>query len=382
MNNYYQIEIKSKTIKRFINRLLKSNINIYEIKYFKDKILIKCNYEDFKKIKKITYTEDIKIIKVYGKKKIIDYIKKYNIFLIGFILSIITIYILSNIIFFIEIDSNKELKALIKGELDKYDLKIYKFKNKNKKLNYVEEKIKEDLKNKIEWIELKQEGIYLKISVVERIKDKKIEQEKINDIIASQDGYIVDIYSSSGELLKVKGDYVKKGEVIISGNIHRNENIISQTSAKGEVYAKVWYKVKLNKSMYYENIKKDDIGYKKIYINILGKDINLIKYRKEIDKEYNKEIFNTSILKLKIQEEKNKIIKKEKYKENILKKQLKDKAHEEIENMLQEKEYIIEEKTLKSYIEDDKMYVEVFFEVYKNIAKYKEIPIEEIKKDD
>ena len=41
-----------------------------------------------------------------------------------------------------------------------------------------------------------------------------------------------------------------------------------------------------------------------------------------------------------------------------------------------------EEKTLKSYIEDDKMYVEVFFEVYKNIAKYKEIPIEEIKKDD
>ena len=101
MNNYYEIEIKGKSLRLFINRILKSNINIYDIKYEKEKIIIKCSYQDYQKIKKLNYTNEIKIIKIYGKKKLKDLIKKYNIFLLGFILSLLILYIISNIIFII-----------------------------------------------------------------------------------------------------------------------------------------------------------------------------------------------------------------------------------------------------------------------------------------
>ena len=383
MNNYYEIEIKGKSLRLFINRILKSNINIYDIKYEKEKIIIKCSYQDYQKIKKLNYTNKIKIIKVHGNKKLKDLIKKYHIFLLGFIISVITLYIISNIIFIIEIDTEKEeLKEIIKAELTKENIKKYRFKSSSKKLNLTEEKIKNNQKDKIEWIEIKQEGIYLKVSIVERIKKEENKKEQINDIVATQDGYIMDIYSTSGELLKVKGDYVKKGETIISGNIHRNENVVAQISAKGDVYAKVWYKLKLNRSIYYQNKIKQEKGYKKIIINILGKDIVIFKYQKKVNKEKLNEIIKTPFITIKLNEEKDVIIKKDKYKQNDLKNILKQKAREELTETLKEKEYIISQKTLKSYIENDKMYVEVFFEVYKNIAKSKEIPILEIKKDD
>ena len=59
--------------------------------------------------------------------------------------------------------------------------------------------------------------------------------------MASKNGYIKDIYASSGEIIKNKEDYVQKGDIIVSGNIHRNDNVVARVKSNALVYAEVWY---------------------------------------------------------------------------------------------------------------------------------------------
>lgn len=373
MKNYYEIEITGNKLKKFYTKIIKNNIEIFDVKTINNKIVLKCSYENYQKIKKINYFNKVRIIKIHGIKKIKYLLKKYDIFLIFFSASILILYILSKNIFIININTNnEELKNEIKENLKEENIKIYSFQKNVNELNKIENNIKNNLKDEIEWIEIKNRGVYLDVNIIERIKEEKPKEEKINDIIASENGYILDIYSKKGEILKFKGDYVKKGDVIISGNIYRNENIISQVSAKGDVYAKVWYIVKVNANMKY-NEKINKQGYVKIYLNILGKNIKLLQYKKNIKEKQNKTIIDTYFLTLKIKKDYIKEEINKKYQQNEIKDILKEKAINKIKDTLNEKEYIMEEKTLKSYIKNDRMYMEIFFEVYKNIAKEKEI---------
>lgn len=79
---------------------------------------------------------------------------------------------------------------------------------------------------------------------IERKQEEDSENKENMDIVASKNGYIMDMEVTSGEIRKNTGDYVKKGEVIVSSSITRNDKIVAKTSAKANVYAEVWYRVR------------------------------------------------------------------------------------------------------------------------------------------
>lgn len=373
MINYFWIEIKGKNIKRFLNKIINKNINILNIKYDKNAIKLKVSYEDYKKIKEIKTTYEIKIIQTSGKKKIYEDILKYKISITIFILSILFIIFLSNLTLYIKIDttSNKINQQLI-NELKENNITIFSFKKNYKSLNKITKKIKSENEN-IEWIEIKHSGVITNVKVIERIQNKKEEEANYKDIVAEKNGYIKKIYSRKGQLVKNIDDYVKKGEVIISGNIFKNEKLISKTKAEGKVYAEVWYIVKINENLEYINLKEKKQGNKKIVLNILNKEIVIFKINKEITKEKIQKIFSNDLFNLYIKEEKN--YKKEKlmYSVQKLTSILETRAKKNIEKTLEKDEYIIKQKTLKKTKENGKIYLEVFFKVYENIAKEKDI---------
>ena len=117
------IKVKDNT-KRFINKCMQNNINIYNIEYYKDYLLATINEADLKQIKKLNYYSKIKVYKVLGKKRVIKNIKDnlYNILLL--IAFLLLIYLISNVI--IEIEIKHESKTMIKriDELLKHSLSI------------------------------------------------------------------------------------------------------------------------------------------------------------------------------------------------------------------------------------------------------------------
>ena len=384
MNNFYKISIKGKNVSHIFNRILREKINIFDVSYKKDIIILNVSYEDFIRIKRLNTIYKIEIIEIYGIKKYKGILNFYKIFGAVFFIFLIFVFIYSKINFKVNIDcQNEDLKNIIKDELKKNNLTIFSFQKNFNALSEIKESIKNNNKDLVEWVEIEKDGVYYNVSVIERKQEKKDADEIKHDIVAKKTGIIKDMYISSGEIRKNKGDYVSKGEIIVGANITKNEETKSVVDAKGKIFAEVWYRVKLNSNLKTKE-KVITSGTTSIKVKMLDKEITLLKYKnKNIKQEKITNLFINSIFKIYI--EKQHIYKEvsKKYSESELLEILENKANEEITKSLGENEKILLQKTLKNNVSNGKMYVEVFFKVYEDIAEEKEyVPVVEEKQEE
>lgn len=92
------------------------------------------------------------------------------------------------------------------------------------------------------WVNIYCKGTQLNVQVVEADLPKKmIQNQGVADIIAKKDGYIVDMRVFAGAPAVTEGQTVKKGQVLISGDVFQEGVFVMQVAARGEVYAKTSY---------------------------------------------------------------------------------------------------------------------------------------------
>lgn len=281
-NNYVKVKIEGKSINNYIKWLIKNNISIIKLNIIKHNILeIIINYNDYKKLSKYSKTYKIKIIEKYGKLRLINKLKKNFPLILSIIISIIIVYLLSNIIFSVDIIYNdKEIVIKLKQELEKYDIKKYKRKRNYKYLNKIKEQILNDNKDTLEWIEIEECGTKYVVRVVERKKETKKEEYKYQSIIAKKNSTITSIKAFSGEKIKNINQYVKKGETIISGILTKPDNQKIYSKASGIIYGEVWYKVNIEYPLYYKEEKLTGKSKNVITFKFLNKKIYLFPYKK------------------------------------------------------------------------------------------------------
>lgn len=374
-----KIKITGKNPNYFLNELIKRNINIYHLSKSNNYLIIVISYSDYLKLLEIKTTYKIKVIRKYGVPRIKELIKRYFYYILFFIIGIIINIILSNMIFNVEvIHPSKEIVNLVKKDLKELGIEKYKFK-KNTKI--IKEKILLKEKDKIEWLEIETIGTKYIIRIEERKLNKKEEMCNPRNIVSKKEAIILEIKSSSGEIVKKINDYVSPNEVIISGLIHNKEDIVSKKCAKGLVYGETWYKVKLtipkeyvleeltnskniglniklfNKNLdinnKYRSFKRNNITT--LYSNIIPISINLTKYleTKIIKKIYT--INNVDEIALKLGEK-------------------------EINKKLRKDEEVLSKKVLKKSIKNSKIEIEVFMKVKEDITSYQDISNIEINK--
>jgi len=368
--NYYKIEIKGKNPRRFLLKILNQNIDCRHICYERKRITLDVFSKDYEKIQQLNTIYEITILEKHGKEKVKSLVHTFFIFLVSSIVGLFLIFFLSHIIFRIEVVHEKsDVRVFVFHELEKEKIGLYSFKKNYEELHEIAQKIKEKNKDKIEWIEIDAVGVTYQVKVIERIvKDKERETKGAWDIVAAKNGMIMDMYTESGEIKKNKGDYVSKGEVIVSGMITRNDSMVGTAFSKADVYAEVWYKVRCS-SLFKRNIEvATDQSKQKFVLKIGNKEIVLfertIGKKTPSKKKLFQGIFSTFYYE--IEPVKEVVVKN--YKEEELKAILEDEARKTIEKKLKEKEKILLQKTLKITTKNGKMNVEVFFKVYENIA--------------
>lgn len=373
MNNYYRISIKGKNVSHIFNRILNEKISIFDVVYKKNNLILNVGYEDFIKIKKINTIYKIEIIDIYGIKKYKVIFNFYKLFIIMFFIFLVFIFIYSKMVFKITIDcQNDKLKEFVKSELKRNNLTIFSLKKSFNKLTKIKEDIKNNNKDLVEWVEIEKDGVFYNVSIIERKKEYIKNDEVKHNIIAKKTGIIKDIYITSGEIRKNKGDYVSKGDVIVGANITKNEETKSIVDAKGKVFAEVWYQVKLNMNLKVEE-KIPVKSIASLKIKLLNKEITLFKYgTKKLVQNNKRDLFKNSIFNFYIEKEQIYSSINKEYDKKTLQKLLEEKAKETITKSLGENEKILSQKTLKNSIGNGKMYVEVFFKVYEDIAEEKE----------
>lgn len=293
-----KIKVTGRNINNFLKRLINNNINIEKVIPISHKeIDLIINYQDLDKVLKLKTIYNIKIIRYYGKLRIIKRIKKDIFILSSLLISLLLIYTLSNIIFKIEvIHSNNNIIKLVTKELEDNGIKKYKFVKNYQEIEKIKNKILEENKDTLEWLEIIREGTKYTIRVEERIINNKPKDNKIYNIVASKNAVIKNIYAESGEKIRSINTYVKKGDIIISSDITLPNNEKISKTASGKVQGEVWYNINIEYPYQYHEIKYTGNKKKVLVLNLLNKRISFFDFHKY--KTFNrniKYIFNNNI---------------------------------------------------------------------------------------
>ena len=373
-----KLNIKGKNIERFIRRLIKNKIEIISmerIKYNEINIII-FKY-DLEKIDEIKTIYEIEIKRYYGIDKIKKRINKNKYILIFIIFGILLIYFLSNIIFSVEvIHSSKEIRTLVKKELKEYGIDKYHFKKSYEEKEKIKEKILNKYNDKLEWIEIEEYGTKYKIKVEERIINKDKQKGNNQDIVAKKDGIIINVEASNGEIIKNKNDYVKKGDIIISGNLKLNEEIKNQVEAKGKVYAETWYTVDVTFPYHYKKIDLTNNKKTIITIKFLNKYYDLFNFKKYKTKK----IKNITLIKnifipfsiIKQNQYETKEIDEIYNKDEVIDKAV-NKGKNKLLKDLDSDSKVLNYRILEKQYNEKEVKLKIFFTVKENITDYKKI---------
>jgi similar to stage IV sporulation protein len=373
-NNYYELKIEGKDVKRFIKQLYNLGIYFEEIQFIDKYSYVKIDSNNYKKLKKVKTIYKIKIIKLYGINKIKDIIKNYNIFFVCILLGIALLNLLCNITFEIEIDTkNEDIYNLVERQLKINGIKKYTFIKDFKERQIIINNILENNKDKLEWLEIERVGTKYIVRVEERIIKTENKKCKPRNVIAKKTGIIMNITSSSGEILKTVNDYVKKGDVLISGIITKNEEEKNRVCAEGKIYAETWYQVTVEVPYNY----KETIYTKEYKKNI---SVTIFNKRYALFKDYNEFIIEEKVLKndiipFKISLENNqKIINIDQiYTNEELDLKALKLAKEKILTIVKEENNILLEKKLKTTPKNSTIEMVIFFKVKEDITAYQDI---------
>ena len=375
MNSQYKIKITGKNNSYFLHEIIKKKINIYDLKKYDSYIVILIDAIQYSKLMEIKTSYKIEIIDRIGFCKFKYLFFNNIIFIIFLIMGVFINIFLSNIIFDVEVvHSNKNIRNIIYSDLKYYGIKKYNFKvSYNDKERIVKEILNKEKEN-LEWMEIEEIGTKYVVKVEQRKKNSKEEFCKNRNIVASREAMIMEINATSGEVVKKKYDYVKKGDVLISGIIHNKEDIVSMKCAAGEVFGEVWYKVLVSLPIDYKEEKITNNSNYGIEVKFLNNEYNIFnKYKNFNKKKFN--IINNNLLPINISFVKYIELEvfDKKYNINNSSSDALNIASLKIKSKLGENEEVLSKKVLKKERKESKIEVEVFVKVKENITSYQEI---------
>lgn len=359
---------------QLLKKLIQQKINLYSIEIGDSFLEVIIPYRDYELLKKMKTIQKIKIVNYYGIPKIWYLFHHFSYVLFFLFFSLFFLFILSSFIFRVEVLSpNQNLNKIVKNDLKKLGIAPYHFKVSFQKKEKIKEKLLELEKNQIEWLEIEEHGT----KYIVKVEEKKIKTSEENcvarHVVSLKDAMITRVEAIRGEVVKRKNDYVSKGDVIISGEIHNGEDLVSLTCSEGDVYGEVWYRVKISIPTTYENYQKTKNYHYGLFFVWRRIPYHFSKYSYYEALEY--PIVSSSLLSMKFGFAKyQKVIKNTKYYEfSNVDGIAYQKAELKLNESLKLKAKVLRKKILKKEVKDSKIIVEVFFAVEEKISDYQMI---------
>ena len=371
MTNSIILKVKTKNITRFLTNLYKLNIEVLNVNIVNHKELIievcECDYD---KVCGISILNKVNIVDYRGKNKVKRFINKNKVLFISLIINLFILVFLSNIIFSIEIKhESSEVRNLVITELKKYNIKKYTLKKNYTELDSIKNKILNNNKDKIEWIEINTSGCKYVVKVVMRKLNSNNKDDGIYNIVSNSNAVIKKIVAENGSIVREVNEYVYKGDILISSEIKLNDEIKGYKNAKGVVYGEVWYKMHVIMPYIYMYRTRTGISLTNYSVNFFNKSLIIGKKFKnsEIDKHI---IFSNNIIPISITKNKEYEINDSSdiQVSSIAYLNALSYSKGKMEEKLGSDEYIISSRVLKKDAKSNTIELDIFYKVYKKIS--------------
>jgi len=378
-----QVVIKGKGTERFLNDCIRHGIIIWNVVRKKSgDVSFFIRLKDVQALRKVVRKNECSC--TFKKRKGLPFlIKRSNKnmgVLVGIVLFISITFILSNMIWEIEIKgAQPENEHLIEKELANIGIKKGAFQF----LIPEPEKIQKYVMNQVDditWIGVELVGTTYQIEVVEKQEPPEKEYVSPRHIVAKKEAVISKMFVEKGQPMVSVHEYVNKGQILVSGLIG-NEEENKLVAAKGEIFGETWYQSLVEvplKSTFNvltgESLTKHKISFGSISFPIWG--FNKVEYKQyETEKVEHSFRFLKWTLPITYQ--------KETYRESeaVIRVYNKEEAREkgieiakkDIKEKLGEKDQIINEKVLHQSFENGKVKVKILFQVIEDIVETKPI---------
>lgn len=361
------IEVSALMPEKILNALWNNEIYICNIiKVNLTTIRFTMFYKDYKEAEALIkkYKGKVKIVKTSGMIVLLMKMKRKFSLVIGAGLFFVVIYILSNYVWAIDIQTQRNLSPFeirqqltaigVKPGLSKSQINVYEL-----------EKKMEDLNDQIMWIRVRIEGSTLKLVIKEKVNPPSTEKTLFNQVVAKMDGEVKRVYTNSGNAAVVPGDIVKEGDNLILP-IQGREGFQKEVKPSGTVIANTFYEKFMEVQISGEKLERTGEKDSDIYLNFSGK------------KFYLKKAINGFECYDKIEEKNgffNKIIYFEKKGKNVnldrdsTVKEATEKLQSSLKKTLSNDANIIDSKVTVEDIKDGKILVKVIFTVEQDIAR-------------
>jgi len=361
------IEVSALMPEKILNILWENEIytcNIVKIDLTTIRFII--YFKDYKEAEMLIkkYKGKVRIVKTSGIIVLLMKMKRKVSLVIGMLIFFIVIYILSNYIWAIDIQTQKNLSPFeIRQQLS--SIGIEPGLNKSQIDVYEIEKKMEDLNSQIMWIRIRVEGSTLKLVIKEKVNPPSTEKILFNQVVAKMDGEVKRVYTNSGNPAVIPGDIVKAGDDLILP-IQGREGFEQEVKPNGTVIANTFYEKFMEVQISGEKLERTGEKNSDIYLSFFGKKIYLEKainpfhyYDKIEEKDgfVNKTIYFNK---------KGKTVNLDK--DNTVK-EATEKLQESLRKTLSNDAKIIDKRITVDDINDGKILVKVIFTVEQDIAR-------------
>lgn len=260
IKGYIIITVTGRRSERFINLAANRGILFWDIYFFDQVALMKVDIEGFRQLRPLARVTGCRV-KIKQKVGIPFQFHKVAVrkgFLGGALFFVISLYLLSSFIWFIEVTGMENVSPQeIKETARESGLKVGVFKD-----SLDIPRVTHDLTVKIpdlSWVGLEIRGTGAHIKVVEKVKAPDPAGGRATHLVAARDGLVVEVLTISGRALVGEGDTVRAGDVLISGLVvppgdgegepgdqgeapgPAGEEGDYLVVARGTVMARVWY---------------------------------------------------------------------------------------------------------------------------------------------
>ncbi|MDF2591282.1 MAG: yqfD [Clostridia bacterium] len=277
---YAIIIVEGLKIERFINMAISNGIYIWDIKKQSyTSISAKIGLENFGRMREIVRRTDctIEIKEKRGLPFMWKNLKRHKLFAASVLILIVTIYIMCSYIWMIEVVGTKNIDPktvleIVNNEGLKEGVRKSQF-DKHSIENRVLIKM-----STLSWVGIQIRGTKATIEVVEKREEPElISKQDSCDIVASKSGIINKILVLNGDGVVKDGDTVKKGQVLVTGTIIRENTETRLVHSLAQITARTWYEDA--EEMELQQIEYKETGREATHymLKVLNKEIGLKK---------------------------------------------------------------------------------------------------------
>lgn len=225
------------------------------------------------------YSYEIEVIHRKGYINYISQLWKRKELILSIILCSAIIFFLSNIVWKVDIIGvSTDVEEKLNKELASFGLHEGAWIYSLESLDIVQEQVLHEIPELL-YIGIEKKGTTYTVDAVEKLIVEEEEALPSQHLVATKNGVIDKMFIKKGLPTVNVNDYVKKGDLLVSGIIEEEKEEEEQdedvppaernvTSAEGKVYANTWYEVQVNSSLYHSEEKLSGEKITKYYLNL------------------------------------------------------------------------------------------------------------------